>query len=156
MQGDSWPWGDDMRAFWLLLLTLGLAGCGWQPQPIWPIFTPTPTAAQAAKPQAAKVDVAPSIPTPFSPVETPELAGTPVRPRGVRPRTRVCTGYENGALNVRACPGTECAVRFILAEGMEVVPTGERVRVGESTWIRLAGPVQGWVNGRYLCREGAK
>lgn len=135
------------RCGWTALLMLALAGCGWQPQPIWPITLVPPTSTPTAT-ATTPLTVTLATPTFATVTPTPETEAQDVY--------RVCTGYERGALNVRACPGTECAVRFILAEGMEVVPAGERVRVGESIWMRLAGPVQGWVNGRYLCREGAK
>ncbi len=128
------------------LLVLVLTGCGWQPQPIWPItlvpHTSTPNATAIPADGLATPTVVPTgTPTP----ETPEAEA--------QDEYRVCTGYERGALNVRACPGTECAVRFILAEGARVFPAGERARVGESTWVRLENP-PGWVNARYVCREG--
>ena len=122
------------------LFGLLLGGC----QNLRPVFpTPTPTFAPRVQTGEPTATVSP----------TP---GHSTTPEGSLATARVCTGYADGLLNVRACPGTECAVRFILAESMGVVPAGERVRVGGSIWVRLAGPVQGWVNGRYLCREGAK
>lgn len=126
----------------LMLFAVWLAGCTWEPRPIF--FTPTPRAR-------ATLDLYPEVTSP--PTQTPTPSATPEREMV---SVRVCTGYPRGALNVRACPGTECAVRFILSEGMEVTPSVKTVRVGESTWVHLAGPVQGWVNGRYLCQEGTK
>ena len=120
------------------LFGLLLGGC----QNLRPVF-PTPTPAFV--PRAQTGEPTPTVsPTP-GPSTTPEASLA---------TARVCTGYAGGLLNVRACPGTECAVRFILDESMKVVPAGERVRVGENIWIRLVNPIQGWVNGRYLCREG--
>ena len=126
----------------LMLFAVWLAGCTWEPRPIF--FTPTPRARATSDLQA-------KVQTPHPPTQTPTPSATPERGAV---SVRVCTGYPRGALNVRACPGTECAVRFILGEGMEVTATGETARVGEGSWVRIAKPVQGWVNARYLCMEG--
>ena len=68
----------------------------------------------------------------------------------------VCTGWAQGALNVRACPGIQCWAFFVLAEGREVTVDGKTSRAEDgATWAHIVQPVDGWVNGKYLC-ETAK
>jgi len=135
-----------MRTMVLWALVLVLAGCS-ELAPSFAVHTPTPS-----RPPLGVTVMAPGpgpTATPNIPgASSPSLTHTPEAPVA-----RVCTGYPGGALNVRACPGAECAVRLILPEGQVVHPVQEEVRVGGSVWVRLQQPL-GWVNRRYLCWEG--
>ena len=66
----------------------------------------------------------------------------------------VCTGYPQGALNVRVCPGTECLAFIPLLEGQKVTLDGQTAQTEDgATWAHITHPVDGWVNARYLCEE---
>ena len=120
----------------ILALTLGLWGCASLGEPLW---TPPPSPPPTASPTRIVVRGTPtSVP----------LTTTPVR--GTL-GARVCTGFPDGALNVRACPGTECWVTFVLTEGAEVTTGPRQARVDEATWVQIVHPRTGWVNQRYLC-----
>jgi len=108
-----------------------------------PIPTATPTATEAVA--AAAAAEAAVTPAPFP---TPTV-GSETR------RAVVCTGYGEGALNVRMCPGTECWAFFVLAEGQAVILDGQTARAEDgATWAHLTHPVDGWVNARYVCEGG--
>jgi len=59
----------------------------------------------------------------------------------------------NGNLRVRECPGLACKEIGILANGDQIVTTGERRDVDNVTWLRIAAPSAGWVNIRYVCEQ---
>ena len=133
---------------WLSFLVVGvlLGGCSglkaWllthQPRPrvSEPSWSP-PSSFRAA------------TPTGVAPGPSPTPAPT------ARHQRRVCTGYDAGALNVRACPGTNCWVLAPLYEGQVVVPDGQEARTADgATWMHIAHPVDGWVNAKYLCTFG--
>jgi hypothetical protein len=67
---------------------------------------------------------------------------------------RVCTRTQAGRLHVRFEPGEGSDVRGYLAEGESVwldeQSAPQSLRDG-SQWLRLAAPVAGWVNARYVC-----
>lgn len=57
----------------------------------------------------------------------------------------------NGTLRIRECPGLACREVGILGSGDWVAATGERKDIDGATWMRIASPVEGWVNSRYVC-----
>jgi hypothetical protein len=60
----------------------------------------------------------------------------------------VITRVKSATLNLRACPGTSCAVIAVLAQGEEVQVLG----YGDG-WTRVYAPsrsTEGWVSGRHL------
>ena len=132
------------RKIWLpcffILLALVLAGCNLNSLKQYvPLPTPTPTEG------ALRLTATPS-PTPRA-VGTSVSVGSNKRAEAV-----VCTGYATGALNVRACPGVQCWAFFVLAEGREVTVDGKTSRAEDgATWAHIVQPVDGWVNGKYLC-----
>ena len=103
------------------------------------LYPPTPTPTTQAL-QALTTSTAPVVPSPsISPSPTP-------------PSALVCTGYAEGALNVRRCPSTECQADFALVEGQRVVLTGRYAQSADGgRWVFIRAPVSGWVNRRYLC-----
>ena len=91
-------------------------------------------------------------PTPEALPPTPSASATPLAVTGV-----VCFGeIESGNLRVRECPGLACSEIGLLANGDQVDTNGERKDVDGSTWLRLAAPIDGWVNSRYICQPEAK
>ncbi len=127
---------------WSLLLPLALilTACNWAlyaPQPIGVAEAPSPTAA------AATPTVLPS-PTPFE-------GRAVAQGQNATRRAVVCTGWAQGALNVRACPGVQCWAFFVLAEGQSVAVNGTSQSEDGATWAHVVQPVDGWVNGKYLC-----
>jgi len=62
---------------------------------------------------------------------------------------QVKTGIETGALNLRACGGTDCPVLIVLHEGETLTQT-EQESVNEWMDVITAGGLQGWVNSNYL------
>ncbi|HID85697.1 MAG TPA: SH3 domain-containing protein [Anaerolineales bacterium] len=102
-----------------------------------PVTEPTPTASEATASAGAVVTPAP-FPTPTVGSETRQAV--------------VCTGYGEGALNVRTCPGVGCWAFFPLYEGQVVTLDGQTAHTQDgATWVHLTQPVEGWVNARYLC-----
>jgi len=118
---------------WSLLLAL-LMACNWSDY----------------APQAIGDDIA---------TTTPAVASTPFTnsintdvESNLAERAMVCTGYATGALNVRACPGIQCWAFFTLAEGRSVTLDGQTSQAEDgATWAHITQPVDGWVNGKYLC-----
>jgi len=95
-----------------------------------------------------------------TPTTTPTLAPSPTPgaqqavSHGEKRQAVVCTGYAEGALNVRYCPGVGCWAFFPLYEGQVVALDGQEAYTEDgATWAHIIQPVDGWVNARYLCEE---
>ena len=93
-----------------------------------------------------------------TPTEAPTLAPSPTPgvqqavDHGEKRQAVVCTGYAEGALNVRACPGVGCWAFFPLYEGQAVTLNGQEAYTEDgATWTHIIQPVNGWVNAKYLC-----
>ncbi len=72
------------------------------------------------------------------------------------PSWRVCTGVEGGTLRIRTIPGVNGRVVSILSEGQVIQLSGETQETSDgATWSKITNPVQGWVNGRFLCAGGS-
>lgn len=120
-----------VAAFGLLLFSHVLSGC-----------TPTPAQAQTIQVDQKLTDQTQEN-DPIQP--TPKPAPTRAHPRQNSPKTRVAiisTGYQNGTVNLRACPSTACAVVSVLAEGTAItVASG----TGEP-WRQILSPAgAGWL-----------
>jgi len=127
--------------FTLLLTGCGSSGKGFNPLGISPAGT-TPTATATA---------APTVLAAASP--TPVPSPTPAE------RWVVCTGYADGTLNVRSCPGVQCWAHDALYEGQEVVPAGGTATppgAPDEFWWHIVQPVEGWVRAKFLCQGKAK
>jgi hypothetical protein len=116
-----------------------LGGCtGFDPNAYVPgLYTSTPSL----------VETFPVTPSPSGSALAPatEIVDAPAT------KVAVCTNAPGGKLNVRFAPGEKSGVRGYLAEGEAVTPSGERQDVDGSVWIKLSSPIEGWVNGKYLC-----
>ena len=131
------------KLFWLAFVLLVLSGCTMHIDPLHlaPTATPAPTTAS-------------SIASP-----TAETRGTP-SPSPVTDKSEesmvVCTGYDKGALNLRACPGVQCYALATVYEGQEVrVSSRSPQTSGDgATWLYVTAPIEGWANARYLCGKG--
>jgi hypothetical protein len=68
----------------------------------------------------------------------------------------VCTNVPGGRLHVRVAPGEGNAEVGHLTEGEPVTinaSTKAQTASDGGTWIELIGPLSGWVNQTYICRE---
>jgi hypothetical protein len=63
----------------------------------------------------------------------------------------VCTNISGGKLNVRFTAGDKSDVRGYLAEGETVTISEEHQELDGNSWVKLASPIEGWVNSKYLC-----
>ncbi len=79
---------------------------------------------------------------------SPTLAATPVA-------MQVCTDIPNGRLHVRFTAGDGGEVRGYLAEGeaVQLALDSDAQTIRGEVWRRIASPVAGWVNARYLCKS---
>ena len=126
----------------LIVLTFLLSGCnGFNPQAYVPGLESITTATPAITPSlevSALVSVAVTIPVTVA-VELVEHTAT------------VCTNIPSGKLHVRFKVGDKSDVRGYLAEGETVTISEERQEFDGNLWVKLAYPIEGWVNSKYLC-----
>lgn len=120
---------------WTLLLAGALMACNLSQYAPQPLVTVTPTEAATSTPAAS--------PTPWAQRSISH---------GEQKQAVVCTGYDEGALNVRVCPGIGCWAFVPLYEGQTVTLDGQTAQTEDgATWVHITQPVDGWVNARYLC-----
>jgi hypothetical protein len=99
------------------------------------LFSPasaTSTATLTTSPEVSPSELPPSIAT---------TTVTPV------PIWTVCTGLEDGHLNVRAKAGSTAPVLGALSEAVSITPAGQR----NGDWLEISAPLAGWVHSRFLC-----
>ena len=98
-------------------------------------YSPGSHVTVTLSPTAANTAVATRTPTP-----TPTPAATVFAPASCS----VSTGFANGRLNVRACPGLDCAILGIVREGETLTVTAS----GDWLSVQFAN-LRGWVNSEY-------
>jgi hypothetical protein len=114
----------------------------------------------------AHMTSSPELPTeePFATIESTTTATIPATEMQFPSPTKtpsyqsgtVCFdgNLDSGNLRVRACPGLACKEVGLLTDGDSVSTNNEYQETDGSTWLRLLAPIEGWVNGRYICKSG--
>jgi hypothetical protein len=122
-----------------LIIVAIISACnGFDPQEYVPgLFTPTSVPSQVES-------------TPSSIPLTPTMLSSTPEPVAI---TTVCTNIPGGKLNVRFTPSESGEVRGYLIESEKVTTSGESEEMNGTVWIKLSYPIEGWVNGHYLCED---
>ena len=126
----------------LIVLTFLLNGCsGFDPQAYVPGMESTATTTPAPA----------SLREVSSPVSVAVTNPATVAVKLVEQTATVCTNIPIGKLHVRFEVGDKSDVRGYLAEGETVTISEERQEFDGNLWVKLAHPIEGWVNSKYLC-----
>ena len=126
----------------LIVLTFLLNGCsGFDPQAYVPGMESTATTTPAPA----------SLREVSSPVSVAVTNPATVAVELVEPTATVCTNIPGGKLHVRFEVGDKSDVRGYLSEGETVTISEERQEFDGNLWVKLAHPIEGCVNSKYLC-----